>query len=254
MRFRAAVFSLVLITSSCAGVQPERKVEDNVFASSRSPKITLRIDPSFEYLGTWKDSSSRGSFCDVRRSHYVFAHAKQQEVVDRIVHVYFSELSASALGGWASNLFRETDRTRLARGETDILGKRYQFAVRAHPSVFSELIDSVLAARGHLSPESATDRILAEKGYRSPECAMHMLLGRVILPNAHVMLMVRFAVDIVDIKLDGKTFECESWEFKRPCPPGRKNSLTSLLPISSLQSKSLCMTRQRRNMSRFLLS
>ena len=44
--------------SGCAGIIGERSVQENVFYSSSTPKLHLKVKPDFSYLGKYKTASS----------------------------------------------------------------------------------------------------------------------------------------------------------------------------------------------------
>lgn len=119
----------ILISFGCAGGKVERTVQEgNVFYSSRSPKITIKINPDFKLTDeTDKHGSTRFvpglglKTSNMRTSNYFFID--QVSGKHRAVQIVIRELN-SPNWSFKSKIF--SVKNKISEGEIKIHGKKYQ--------------------------------------------------------------------------------------------------------------------------------
>ena len=79
-----------LLSAGCAGLQVERRVDGNVFYSSRSPKLTMSVDNSLKYIGEHKSEEiiEGPDFADtINISAYPFVKVKENNFIQQMLIV-----------------------------------------------------------------------------------------------------------------------------------------------------------------------
>ena len=140
----------LLIMFSCAGMEPKRGVQDNIFYSSSDPAINIKINPDFAYTGSeiqnqcvydpWIDKNSPlrtdSAFTGPLIMYRVFAekesHKFYNSELKRKINITISTITIQD-HYWRPSLFDQV-KNKLATGDVAINGKKYQYCVFADMS------------------------------------------------------------------------------------------------------------------------
>jgi len=128
------ILAATIFFTGCAGIEVERNVTDNVFHSSH-PKLNIKIDPQFEYLGKSSDKSfvrtragSTDLFAD--KEAYIFIVPEGEKIKKfLLIHVFQVETQ------FVNTYFRNVKR-KLEEGTHEFGGKEYQYFTKffSYPS------------------------------------------------------------------------------------------------------------------------
>jgi len=90
----------IIAISSCAGVSIERDVQDNLFTSSYGPKIAIKINPDFKYMGKFEATKSiattygqfEGRKVPVKYTGYLFCELGDNRKMMKMISINFSQI------------------------------------------------------------------------------------------------------------------------------------------------------------------
>jgi hypothetical protein len=89
--------SCTLFLSSCASLQSERKVENNVFSSSYLPEICVSVNQEIEYIGCASEQTKYPTYEEginvlVNHDSYIFGKKGSDNSIEQGVIIYFSKI------------------------------------------------------------------------------------------------------------------------------------------------------------------
>ena len=157
----------------CAGIKAERRVQDNIFYSSSCPKIKIRINPDFRYMGTYKKTRIGGNLpqgSSLESNFYLFCDIGGNNIVHKSVEIVFHELSS---GLWLPDLFSYLKPTFDAR-TVKIGGEIYQHALKASKNFFGKREKEIIYEKGHIISNCYLMRGLASIVTRSEDTKMYI--------------------------------------------------------------------------------
>lgn len=195
MRIRHCLLPFLIVFAGCAGMKPERYVlEDNVFVSSASPKISVRVNPVFKYLGKaddnkyaeYKDTGIGGTI--VSHESHLFGLVEGGKIRKGVLF----RISKTLEGYMLPDLF-EAVKNKLESGVTAVRGKNYQHVTCATARVFNEY----------------EDRFILDNGYIISNCYLAKVLGRRIGPDHMTAFFILYFEDMHTIGCGRRL--CRDW-------------------------------------------
>ena len=173
-----------------AGVQlEERYVKDNVFHSIY-PKLMVKVDPKYTYLGRFDYTMEMESRDGVQRStvetkSYVFVDAVDKQVKGA-VYIQISREQMKHIGNLVGGI-----KANLKTGTCRFGEEEYQ----CHTRVISVSSDEPIA------------RLLKEKGYLLPDCMLTRAYVRADKDIGSYLIMISYNED-----LSPSGFDCKAWQ------------------------------------------
>ena len=171
----------LVLTFGCAGMKPERTVlQDNVFYSSTSPKIKIKIHSDFKYIGKaekhkWSESVEKTATTHFEGESYLFGHIEDDKIVKGVVIRIFT--LGETHWYWLPDLFSWV-KDKLDSGDMKIQGKRYQRIVFA----------------SRLFSKDEAD-FISDKGYIIPSCFLVKGLGRIVSVDGRTKMYIFYIED-----------------------------------------------------------
>ena len=153
----AFLMCLILV----AATKSERFVKDNVFQSSY-PKLKVKVDPTFKYLGQLdytveQESPDRVQFVSYETKSYVFVDSTDT-TLKKAVYIQMRREQTKYVG----NLLGDA-KVNLRSGVCSLGGEEY--------TCFTRLI--------FLSPSEPIGKFISEQGYSLPACVLARTYARV---------------------------------------------------------------------------
>lgn len=143
----------LVLNYSCVGYRNiERNVRDNnIFYSSHYPKIDIKINPDFKYIGKQERAKHIKYAYDpggskVEANTYTFCQIGDNKIVKKGVLIGFYRISQ---GYWLPDLFSNV-KNKLDSGSVKIKGKSYQYAVNAAARFFPRDVKEAIYDRGYI--------------------------------------------------------------------------------------------------------
>ena len=172
-----------------AATKPERYVKDNVFYSS-SPKLEVKVDPKFKYLGRLdytveQQSPDRVQLVTYETRSHVFADAIDNKL-KKAVYIQIRREQTKYVG----NLLGDA-RANLKSGMCSLGDKEY--------TCFTRLI--------FLSADEPMAKFIAEQGYGLPVCVMARTYARADSGENIYLVVITYFENLSDSGLS-----CESWQ------------------------------------------
>ena len=186
--FHACMICLIFFVSTAAAIS-ERYVKDNVFHSS-NPKLQVKVDPEFEYLGKLdyivEQKSPDGlQWVTYETRSNVFANSIDNRL-KKAVYVQIRREQTKYVG----NLLGEA-KASLSFGICDLGGNEYRCFTRV---IF-------------LSPGEPLARFISEKGYNLPACVLARTYSRADTSRGTHLVVITYLENFSDSGLS-----CESWQ------------------------------------------
>ena len=171
-----------------AATKPERYVRDNEFNSS-SPKLQVKIDPKFKYLGPLDYTVEQQSPDNLRlvsyeTKSYVFADALNNQL-KKAIYIQIRREQTKYVG----NLLGDA-KANLKSGMCSLGDKEY--------TCFTRLI--------FLSPNEPMAKFIAEQGYGIPACVLARTYARVDSTVGNYLVVMTYLENLPPSGLS-----CESW-------------------------------------------
>ena len=172
-----------------AATKPERYVKDNVFYSS-SPKLEVRVDPKFKYLGRLdhimeQQSPDSVQLVTYETKSYVLVHGVGNKL-KRAVYIQLRREQIKYVG----NLLGDA-RANLRSGICSLGAKEY--------NCFTRVI--------FLSADEPLAKFIAEQGYTLPPCIMARTYARADSGEDIYLVIITYVEDFSDSGLS-----CDSWQ------------------------------------------
>ena len=185
-----------------AGAKPERYVKENVFYSS-SPKLEVKVDPKFKYLGkldyTMKQQSPDNvQLVTYETKSYVFVDGIDNKL-KRAVYVQLRREQTKYVG----NLLGDA-RANLRSGVYSLGEKEYQCFTRV---IF-------------LSADEPIGKFISEQGYSISTCILARTYARADLKENMYLVAITYFENFSDSGLS-----CESWQSEEQLSEGYKQYL-----------------------------
>ncbi len=186
---------ILLLSAGCAGI--ERNVsEENIFISSKIPKIKIKIDSSFKYLGKMKKMEEvKYQLPDrtgqQRLEAFIFGNIGDDNTYDKGVIITFSSLE---YGRYVLDLF-EWVKYKLESKIIKINNKRYQQCIFLHLFFFQNEISN----------------IIYDKGYVIPNCFLIQGLSRNVSPTNNEVMVIYYMEEVSSFNKE-KKYECLEWK------------------------------------------
>jgi hypothetical protein len=161
----------------------ERGVRNNVFYSSSNPKINIKINPDFKYLGKveknnyvyYKDFPvGGGSF--FKSEEYVFGYINDNNTLTQGVWIIIKTLNE---GYWLPDLYSSW-KFKLDSGFVKVHGKTYQYSIQAFERVF----------------EKEVKKMIIDNGYRILNCYLVKGISSLIGVDDKTMINIFYIEDI----------------------------------------------------------
>lgn len=195
-RFFCLIIIAVFIGSyGCSGLKVKRSVQDNIFHSSASPELKIKISPEYQYLGSTERSyHSAGEGLSMDRVSYTFVRVEDNTAKKSII----IRINTLHSGIWLS---REKGdlvkwmKNKLETGDVTINGKNYDYGVQA----FSRVFDKKAA------------HLITSKGYDIAKCYMLKSLSRVTsYYREGEKIEIFYAEDASQFQ--GMRYSCKDWK------------------------------------------
>jgi len=186
IRVSVVCFTCLLLV---AATKSERYVKDNVFYSS-SPKLEVKFDPKFSYLGKLdytmeKQSPDSVQLVTYETKSYVFVHAIDNKL-KRAVYVQLRREQTKYVG----NLLGDA-RANLSSGICSLGEKEY--------NCFTRVI--------FLSADEPIAKFISEQGYGLPTCILSRTYARADSGENIYLVVITYFENFSDSGLS-----CESWQ------------------------------------------
>ncbi len=183
--------SLFLI-SGCVGTQIERSVQDNLFTSSESPKIQIKINPDFKYLGKYEDTRSllhatQGQSAEVKHITYLFCKIGNDKRIKKIITINFQDLQSPKY--WLGDLFGKVSE-QIDLGTRQITGKTYQWMLRSTNNPTTKEVN----------------KALFDGGFRTHRCYLQKVIGRIANMDSSSKMYIGYAENVEDLMTS-----CHEW-------------------------------------------
>jgi hypothetical protein len=186
----------LIFTFGCAGLKPERSVlQNNIFYSSASPKVRMKIHSDFKYIGKAEkhgqaeDADTKGTTF-VENESYLFGHIEDNRMLKGVL-IKISTIR-EAHWSWLPDLFPKV-KNKLESSVMKIQGKSYQHIVAAFTRVFSKYEED----------------FIIDKGYIIPNLFLMKGLGRLVGADNKTKIYIFYAEDISRIK--DKEYSYGNW-------------------------------------------
>ena len=171
-----------------AATKSERYVKDNEFNSS-SPKLHVKVDPKFKYLGPLDYTVEQQSPDNLRlvsyeTKSYVFADAVNDQL-KKAIYIQIRREQTKYVG----NLLGDA-KANLKSGLCSLGGEEY--------ACFTRLI--------FLSPDEPIAKFISEQGYGRPTCVMARTYARVDSTMGNYLVVMTYLENLPPSGLS-----CESW-------------------------------------------
>lgn len=195
-RFFYLIIIAVFIGSyGCSGLKVKRSVQDNIFCSSASPELKIKISPEYHYFGSTERSyHSAGEELSIDTVSYTFVRVEDNTVKKGIIirintlhsGIWFSR-GKGDLVKWMKN--------KLETGDVTINGKSYDYGVQA----FSRVFDKKAA------------HLITSKGYGISKCYMLKALSRVTSHYREGEKIDIFYLEDAS-QFQGIRYSCKDWK------------------------------------------
>ena len=161
--FYLIILAVFIGSYGCSGLQVKRSVQDNIFSSSANPKLQIKINPAYNYIGSTESAyHSGGEALSIDTVSYTFVWVEGTTVKKGIIIRINTLHSGIWLSRGKGDLVKWM-KNKLETGEVTINGKSYDYGVQAFSRVF----------------DKTTARLITSKGYRISRCYMLKALSRV---------------------------------------------------------------------------
>jgi hypothetical protein len=173
----------LVLTFGCAGMKPERTVlQDNVFYSSSSPRIKMKIHPDLKYIGKVEqkkhlENVDRTGGSLVETESYLFGHTEDRRILKGALIRIVTLRDPHSV--WLLDVIGKTT-TRLDSGDTKIHGRTYQYVVGASKMPFRKY-EWLFFVR--------------DKGYRVPSLLLVKVLGGLVGPDDKTVIYIYYMED-----------------------------------------------------------
>lgn len=161
--FYLIILAVFIGSYGCSGLKIKRSVQDNIFYSSATPKIKIRISPEYQYIGSTESSyHSAGEGLSIDTVLYTFVRVEDNTVKKGIIIRINTLHSGIWLSRGKGDLVKWM-KNKLETGDVMINGKVYDYGVQAFSRVF----------------DKNTTNLITSKGYSISRCYMLKSLSRV---------------------------------------------------------------------------
>jgi len=188
-KFISLIFCILFIVS-CASIQREITVKDNIFYSSYPPNA-IKVDPEIKYLGKvdkseFRNFEGRLTGPTVRSDSYVFVQIIKNRI-NKAVVIKIDEINE---GYWLPDLFEKV-KTKLVSGVTKINNDSYQYIIT----------NSIMA-------NDLERKFVTDKGYITSNCYLWKALGTILAEQVRFVILYAEEFSNND-KL--KRYKCVDW-------------------------------------------
>ena len=188
-----------------AAAKSERYVKDNVFYSS-SPKVEVKVDPKFKYLGRLdytmeQQSPDRVQLVTYETKSYVFVDGIENKL-KRAVYVQLRREQTKYVG----NLLGDA-RANLRSGICSLGAKEY--------NCFTRVI--------FISGDEPIAKFISQQGYNLPVCALVRTYARADSGENIYLVVITYLENFSDSGLS-----CESWQREEQLSEEHKQYLEEL--------------------------
>jgi len=172
-----------------AGAKPERYIKDNVFHSTY-PKLRVKVDPKYAYLGQLDYTLETESRDDVQggtvdTESYAFVDAVDKQV-KRVVYIQIRRKQTKYIGNLVGD-----KKANLKTGTCNLGGEEYQCYTR----VIS------------VSSDEPMGKLMQEKGYLFPDCLLTRAYVRADTDTGGHLIIISYNEDLSPSSLD-----CKVWQ------------------------------------------
>jgi hypothetical protein len=194
--YLSVAFCLALIVG-CAGMKAERKVVDNVFYSSAKPKMSVKVNPDYKYIGKYEKkggSKYEGSIQggNYKDTAYMFGVTDERtNLLEKCIAIRVLTITDMD-SYWLPDLMTHL-KNQLDSGFVTLKGERYQYAVAA----------------AHLGKE--WENFISDKGCQPSNCYVGKFLGRRVGTKNKTKIYLMYLEDIVYCK-DTKYHKRKDWK------------------------------------------
>ena len=172
-----------------AAAKPDRYVKDNVLYSIH-PKLHVKVDPKFQYLGRLdyvmeQPSPDRVQINSYDTKSYIFANGVNNQLKEAVCIQMRREQTK-----YVGNLLGDV-KTNLRSGICNLGETEYQ--------CFTRVI--------YLSPNEPIVKFISEHGFILPDCVMSRTYARADLSLGTYLIVIAYLED-----LSQSAFSCQSWQ------------------------------------------
>ena len=186
-------FSLICV-QSC--VESQREVQNNLFYSSSNPKLSIRLNPNFKYLGKFVSKKERlttsGTSVRVDREVYVFGCIDKNNIINKVVLIDIYNIPQHVVF-LPDNIF-SNEKDILVSGNKKIYNADYKYAVTLGNESKIKELQTVIKNAKHLA---------------SP-CYMRVAFANVL--SSSTLFCIQYLEDIF-YNEKTKTYKCNEWEI-----------------------------------------
>jgi len=145
------VFLSMLFFIGCAGMKVERGVQDNMFHSSISPQINIRINPNFKYIGKAEHKKYKSYISSYRGTthtyeSYMFVQLDDNNIIKKAIVIKFLRMSKG-------HYIPISPKNTLKLTTEKIFGKYYKVYFRASTSPWYNYEEKFLEEKGYILPK-----------------------------------------------------------------------------------------------------
>ncbi len=212
-----------VVFSGCSAITFERKVENNTFTSMADPKVQIRINPQFRYIGQVSTSSHHQSVHGARGllvsyNSYLFAEVGDDNVLRKGVIIRVDKISKSY---WDTDMFADV-KNKLVSDYEDINMDRYEHFMAVRSDIFTndEMDYVIKEGMKNVKPVMRGDK-LAYSGFVIPKCFMVEAFGIRAGAGNDTRLCVYYFEDLMDID---DSSSCREWIKGDITPDGQERS------------------------------
>ena len=185
-----------------AGAKPERYVKNNIFHSTY-PKLNVKVDPKYAYLGQLdyilevesRDGVQGGA---VETKSYVFVDAGDKQV-KRAVYIQIRREQTKYIGSPLGDI-----KANLKTGTCNLGGEEYQ--------CYTRVID--------VSSDKPIARFIQEKGYFLPGCMLTRAYVRADTDIGSYLIIISYNEDLSPSSVD-----CKARQDQAPFTPEQEHYL-----------------------------
>ena len=169
--------------------------QDNLFRSSSQPKIEVRVDSRFNYLGEvnrriYEDYVTSPGGSHHKQASYIFAHSAKDNTLAAVVIIVFSKIEE---GYYLPDLFSRI-KNKLNEGIEKVHGKSFQYCSFTSSSPL----------------EGYQEVFILDKGYLIPNCFMVKAIARKVSIKGDALIKIMYAEDVFHVN----GLQCRDWKAR----------------------------------------
>jgi hypothetical protein len=198
MRYGIILTLFAVLLAGCGGMESQRVVQDNVFHSSRNPRIDLEIAPEFQYLGkaTASESAYIGGYrVSVRKETHIFGQPGEGNRLEKIILISFHKLPAGE-GYWSPNFF-DGYKNKLDAGFEKIGGVNYEYCILVTTPPLRDF----------------ERELITLEGFETTPCYLGKHNGRILGSDNNEMVFIVYFENVHNrqLKADARPYSCGEW-------------------------------------------